>query len=79
MKSHGTFVSVSKAIFIEDCESCDARDDHKIGYDAIGRLKRSRRKVIINVFEDCQKLIINFIRLEIVSAKDQKIVCDSMQ
>ena len=45
---------------MEDNEGCDMHDGDKIGCAEIGRLTGSKNKVIINEFEDFQKLIAKF-------------------
>ena len=60
MKSDGAAIGVSRVLDMEDNQGCDMHDGDKIGCAAIGRLTRSKNKVIINAFEDFQKLIAKF-------------------
>ena len=60
MKSDGAAIGVSISLDMEDNEGCIMHDGDKICCEAIGRLTRSRNKVIINTFEYCQKLISKF-------------------
>ena len=53
MKSDGAAIGVSRVLEIEDDKGCDTHDGDKIGCAAIGRLARSRNKVIVNPFNDC--------------------------
>ena len=48
---------------MEDDEGYDMHDGDKIGCPEIGRLIRSRNKVIINPFDDCQSFITKFYKV----------------
>ena len=64
MKSCSAAIGVSKASHIESDESCDTHNGKKFGCANVGRLVRSRNKVIVSVLEDFQKFIAKFHKIE---------------
>ena len=60
IKSDGAAIGVSRELEMEENEGCDMNDGNNIGSAAIGRLTRSRSKVVINEFKCCLELIEKF-------------------
>ena len=59
----GIATGVSKSLDIDDVEEHDTHDGDRIGSTEIGRLARSKNKVIINTSESFQDIISNFHRV----------------
>ena len=71
-KSDSAAIAVSRVLEMEDNEVCNIHDGDKIGCEVIGRLTRSKNKVIINAFEDCHKLIEKFHKVGKYFSKSSK-------
>ena len=60
IKSDGPSIGASRELDMGDDEVCGVHDGDKTGCAGIGRLTRSKNKVVINAFADCQKFISKF-------------------